>query len=348
MKSVYFSSMLVLLFINVRAQKNQTNDNTTEEQQVGNWLGEANVPGIAILKIENGNVAKTIVKGIDVNGNEITASTLFDVASLTKTITTLTTLKLVENGDLDLDEPLYKYWIDPDVQEDSRHKKLTTRIVLSHRSGFKNWRYMYEDKKLSFDFEPGEKVQYSGEGFEYLRNALEHKFATSLEKLSDSLVFNPIGMENSALVWNKKMESFDFAGSHDKGGKAYEYQKSYEANAADNLLTTLSDFGKLSATLLNSSYLEKTLFEEMSRPHSEVREGIHFGLGWIVFQNLPNEEYALFNAGSDQGVNSLIVLLPKSNTGLVVMTNGDNGRGLAMKAIKTFLDEPGNEILNRF
>ncbi|PRX54170.1 serine hydrolase domain-containing protein [Flagellimonas meridianipacifica] len=348
MKSIYFSSLLVLLFISVKAQDSQTIDNTTEEQQVSNWLGETNVPGIAILKIENGNVAKTIVKGIDGNGNKITNSTLFDVASLTKTITTLTALKLVENGNLDLDEPLYKYWIDPDVQEDSRHQKLTSRIVLSHRSGFKNWRYMYEDKKLSFDFEPGEKVQYSGEGFEYLRNALEHKFDTPLEKLSDSLLFKPIGMENSAFVWNKKMESFDFAGSHDKEGKAYEYQKTYEANAADNLLTTLSDFGKLSAALLNNSYLKNTLFEEMGQPHSEVREGIDFGLGWIVFQNLPNEEYALFNAGSDQGVNSLVVLLPKSKTGLVVMTNGDNGRGLAMKAIKVFLNEPGGEILRRF
>ena len=71
-------------------------------------------------------------------------------------------------------------------------------------------------------------------------------------------------------------------------------------------------------------------------------------MGWIIFQNLPNDEYALFNAGSDQGVNSLIVILPKSNRGLIVMTNGDNGRELAMKAVSVFLDDTGNQILERF
>ena len=113
-------------------------------------------------------------------------------------------------------------------------------------------------------------------------------------------------------------------------------------------MTNLSDFEKLIISLLNESYLNGKMIEEMSQPHSEVRDGIHFGLGWIIFQNLPNDEYALFNAGSDQGVNSLIVILPKSNRGLIVMTNGDNGRELAMKAVSVFLDDTGNQILERF
>lgn len=347
MKSFYLSLFLLTFSTSLIAQNTNPNGGATAEE-VSSWLIQAKVPGIAIAKIENGEVGLTIVEGTDVMGNEITASTLFDVASLTKTITTLTALKLVENNELDLDEPLYKYWIDPDLQEDLRHQKLTTRIILSHRSGFKNWKYMYENDSLAFDFEPGEKFQYSGEGFEYLRKALESKFDTSLEKLADSLVFNPTGIENSSLVWNNKMETFHFAGSHDKEGKAYEYEKTYEANAADNLLTTLSDFSTLVTALLNENYLDNALFTEMSEPHSTVREGINFGLGWIVFQDLPNGEYALFNAGSDTGVNSLIVLLPKSKSGLIVMTNGDNGRGLAMKAISVFLGNAGVSILERF
>ena len=63
---------------------------------------------------------------------------------------------------------------------------------------------------------------------------------------------------------------------------------------------------------------------------------------------LPNDEYALFNAGSDTGINALIVLLPKSKRGLVVMTNGDNGRQLAMKSIAFTLGDVGKEILDRF
>ncbi|WP_108244129.1 serine hydrolase domain-containing protein [Muricauda brasiliensis] len=347
MKSIYITCTLVLFFSNLMAQKTKPSHKKIE-QEVSTWLEETKVPGIAIAQIENGKVVQTVLKGEDAQGNEITFSTIFDVASLTKTITTLAVLKLAEQKQMDLDEPLYKFWIDPDIQNDIRHQKLTPRTILSHRSGFKNWRYMYEDEKLSFDFEPGEKFKYSGEGFEYLRRALEHKFETSFEELVDTLVFKPIGMENSTLVWNKKMENLDFAGSHNNEGQAYDYEKSYKANAADNLLTNLSDFIKLTKSLLNESYLNGSLFEEMGRPHSKVREGIDFGLGWIVFQDLPNDEYALFNAGSDQGVNSLVVILPKSNRGLIVMTNGDNGRGLAMKAISVFLEDSGNQILERF
>jgi len=89
-------------------------------------------------------------------------------------------LKLVSLGKWDLDEPINKYWTDPDVADDPRSKKLTTRYILSHQSGFPNWRYSNKSNKLNFQFEPGAKYQYSGEGLEYLRKALENKFNKSL------------------------------------------------------------------------------------------------------------------------------------------------------------------------
>lgn len=346
MRSIYLTCTL-LLFLNVLSAQETEATAGTIEQEVSTWLTQAKVPGIAIASIE-GSKVHTILKGTDLEGKPITASTIFDVASLTKTITTLTVLKLAQQKKINIDEPLYTYWIDPDVREDLRHEKLTPEIILSHQSGFKNWRYLYEDKKLAFDFEPGTQFQYSGEGFEYLRKALEHKLDTTFEALADSLVFDPIGMENTSLVWNDKIEQLAFAGAHDNEAQAYTYEKNYQANAADNLLTNLSDFVKLAKTLLNTSYLDAEHYAVMRQPHAKVREGIHFGLGWIVFQDLSNDEYAIFNAGSDEGVNALVIVLPKSKRALIVLTNGDNGRGLAMKAIGSFLDTTGDEILARF
>lgn len=303
---------------------------------------------IAVATIADGAIFQIQVEGKTSESNNAKASTLFDVASLTKTITTLVALKLVESNSLDLDEPLYNYWVDPDVARDTLHKRLTTRHVLAHRTGFKNWRWMNEDKTLGFDFAPGTKFQYSGEGFEYLRRSLERKFDNSLEKLADSLVFEPNKMNDSHLVWNEKIDAGNFAGTHDKEAKPYQYEKSFKANSADNLLTTIEDFSKLGVNIINKDYLNEEVYNEMIKPQSLVREGINFGLGWIVFDNLPNGEYALFNAGSDEGVNALIVLLPISKRGIVVMTNGDNGRRLAMKAIGEILGDAGNEILGRF
>lgn len=312
------------------------------------WLLNNKVPAIAIATIENGKLNHLSSYGNTQSGLPTKSNTIFDVASLTKTVTTLLTLKLVGNGSWDLDEPLFNYWIDPDVKSDSLHKKITTRHILSHRTGFANWRWMNETKKLTFEFEPGSKFQYSGEGFEYLRKALENKFNTSFEELTDSLVFKPNKMNDSYLVWNEHIDSVRFAGTYDKSGNAYNYDKSFEANAADNLLTTIEDFGNLGVNIINRQYLDQNIYDEMISQQSVVREGINFGLGWIVFNDLANDEYALFNAGSDKGVNALIVLLPKSKRGLIVITNGDNGRALAMKTIGETLGEAGKEILGRF
>jgi len=56
-------------------------------------------------------------------------------------------LKLVSQGKLSLDEPLYKYWTDPDIASDPGNKKITPRLILSHQTGFANWRWMNGGKK---------------------------------------------------------------------------------------------------------------------------------------------------------------------------------------------------------
>jgi hypothetical protein len=154
-------------------------------------------------------------------------------------------------------------------------------------------------------------------------------------------------MRHSSLIWNDSIDNLGFAGTYDEAGKLYAYDKSFKANAADNLLTTIEDFGRLGVNIINREYLDQKQYDEMISQQSIVREGINFGLGWIVFNDLPNDEYAIFNAGSDQGVNALIVLLPKSKRGLIVFTNSDNGRALAMKTIGEVLGDAGKEILSR-
>lgn len=346
------TTRVLLIFALFCITKSTAQHNTSitipDSNTINEWLLKTNVPAIAIATIENGKLNHLLAYGKNQAGLPAKSNTIFDVASLTKTITTLLTLKLVSNGSWDLDKPLFNYWIDPDVKNDSLHKKITTRHVLSHQTGFANWRWMHKTKKLTFEFEPGSKFQYSGEGFEYLRKALENRFGKSFEKLADSLVFKPNKMNDSYLIWNKHIDSVRFAGTHDTSGKAYDYVKSFKANAADNLLTTIEDFGNLGVHIINRQYLDQNVYDEMISQQSIVREGINFGLGWIVFNDLPNGEYALFNAGSDEGVNALIVLLPKSKRGLIVITNGDNGRALAMKTIGETLGEVGKKILERF
>ena len=98
-------------------------------------------------------------------------------ASLSKAASATVVMRLVESGVLDLDKPIQQYLPKPlpeypkyaDLQGDDRYNKLTLRILLSHTSGFPNWRWLEDDHKLRIHFEPGTRYAYSGEGFE-LRN----------------------------------------------------------------------------------------------------------------------------------------------------------------------------------
>lgn len=313
---------------------------------LGAWQKELNIPALGIATLESGKLKYLEVLGELQAGVKAPQNALFDVASLSKSIVTMMTLKLVSQGQWALDAPLYPYWVDPDVQADPRHKKLTTRHVLAHQTGFKNWRWMEESQKLTFHAEPGEQVGYSGEGFEYLKKALENKFDKPLTELVDSLIFRPLAMEESYMQWEEGIDPDRIALGHSQEGEAFPYKKIEEATASDDLLITLQDLGLFCEDVLMQRGLSSPVLEDMRSLRKAFKPQVGFSLGWIVFPDLPGGEYALFNAGGDKGVGAVILLLPQSQRGLILTTNGDNGRALIFKLIGKMLNV-GPAILSR-
>jgi CubicO group peptidase (beta-lactamase class C family) len=288
-------------------------------------LKENNVPALGIGVIENGKLTKVEVYGTLDKQATAPYNTIFKVASLTKPIVALTTLKLIDKGILDMDEPLYKFWIDPDIKEDKRYKKLIPRLVLSHQTGFPNWRYMTETNKLAFQFDPGTKYQYSGEGFEYLRKAIETKLGKSIEELTNELLFSPLQMTDTRFWWDNKMDESRYAQNFDADGNILPTIKYYEANAAANLLTTVENYGKFLAYVINGAELSENLFQEMQNHQVELKVNNYFGLGWEILTDFSNNEFALLHTGKDPGVSTLAIIFPKSKNGYLIFLNGDNG-----------------------
>jgi CubicO group peptidase (beta-lactamase class C family) len=322
------------------------------ERKIPDWMKETNVPAVGIGIIENGKLGYVRVfgelnKGVKA-GRPAPANTIFQVASLTKPIVEILTLQLVTKGEWKLDEPLANYWVDPDVQNDPRHKQLTTRHVLTHQSGFQNWRSMSPANKLEFIADPGTKVNYSGEGLEYLRRALEKKFNQPLEQLAKKHLFQPYGMKDTRFFWDVSMDESRFALAHNKEGKPYELRKHTATNAADLLLTTVEDYGRFAVNVLKGTGLSKAVFDDMVRPQAAYSGGknLFFGLGWMIMPDLSNGEYALIHTGNDPGVSTVVVLLPKSQRGLIVFTNGDNGTQVWTKILAEAFDV-GKEMLAR-
>src|ERR1041384_4807013 len=90
-------------------------------------LADQGVRAAQVAVIENGRIKTSRTWGIDRAGKPATRDTVFRVASITKVVTTMVVLNLVERKKWDLDEPLTNYWTDPDLANDPRASRITTR-----------------------------------------------------------------------------------------------------------------------------------------------------------------------------------------------------------------------------
>ena len=326
---------IFLFAISFYAQTDPEEGKSRKIQSIEQKLVEHKVPALAMAVIKDRKVSTLKVYGELYKGQKAQLNSVFNIASLTKPVITMLTLKLMQEENWDLDEPLYKYYTDPDVEGDPRSKLLNTRHILSHQSGFSNWRNPHEDNRLKFNYTPGEGYGYSGEGFEYLKKALESKFRIPIEKLADSLIFQPNKMLRTTFYWDGSVKENYFAKWHDENGKnTYPTYKNTSASAADNLLTSIEDYARFAEYVLDKTESPDGVYREMLLRQNGRENSTAMGLGWEILPDLKNGQDAILHTGGDDGVNTIIILLPQTGEGLVIFTNGDNGKQLYFDLIE--------------
>ena len=159
--------------------------------------------------------------------------------------------------------------------------------------------------------------KYSGEGFEYLRHAMERKFNKPFEELDDSLVFKPYGMNDTRLLWDENMHKLRFAEEHNKKGEPYNLKKrTKDACASDDVLTTIEDYCLFGVNVMNGTGLTEEVHQDMLTLQGIADEKGGFGLGWYILLNFYHGEYAIIHDGSDAGVATKVILLPESKRGM--------------------------------
>lgn len=308
-------------------------------------MKDKKIPAVGIGWVEDG-VRTNLVVG-NVYGRKVAnANTIWNVASLTKPITAMIALKLVDAGQLSLDEPVSNHYTDPDLLDDPRHHRLTLRHLLSHQAGFPNWRYSDPDKKLRFMHAPGEAYHYSGEGYDYVRKLVEHKLGKDFNTIARSILFDPLGMNDTSFVWNEKLDLRRVARWHRTNLKTYPIEKNQGANGADNLMTTIGDYTKFVSHILDGAGLSSALLQDMMRDHVRVGARKHFGLGWCVDEGIDGaDKIALVHSGSDNGVRTIAFLVPSEKKALIIFTNSDNGTEVYQTLLLHYLKKNGEGIL---
>ena len=314
------------------------------DKEIEKWLKTINIKALGIGVINNGKLQQVKVFGELAKGKTAPYNTIFNVASLAKPVTAMVALKLVSSGKWDLDEPIFQYWTEPDVADDPRSKELTTRHILSQQSGFPNWRYSNKSNKLTFQFSPGTQYQYSGEGIEYLRKALESKFKKSLNELATELIFEPLSMDDTEYIWNADVDETRFAKGFDNQGNSYETIKNKTPNGADDLLTTIEDYSKFLVSVMNGDGISETVFTDMTTHQVESTKGKHFGLGFEIY-DFKDGQYGLSHGGADKGAHSIVFIFPKTKNGLIIFTNVDDGYKVYEQLLVHYLGSKGIEVM---
>ncbi len=243
------------------AQQTTVINPATLSLQIKALIEEVGIPALSMAVIQDGKIV--YCKAFGVSNTELRRSvdstTIFEAASLTKPVVAVTALKLVEEGVLELDKPLYDYLSYPyENIDDLRIKNITPRMVLSHSTGFPNWR----DKNLEINFRPGEKFSYSGEGFVYLQKVIEKITGKTLDKLVEEKVFSPAGMKNSVLVFNPAIHT-NSAEGYDKKNRKVKGFRPPTANAASSLLTTANDYALFVLALMRNQLLKEETTKQM-------------------------------------------------------------------------------------
>ncbi|MBI4472806.1 MAG: beta-lactamase family protein [Acidobacteria bacterium] len=312
------------------------------EEQIPKLMEETRVPGLSIAIIKDARLAWRRGFGVkDAASKEpVDDDTMFEAGSMSKPVFAYAVMKLCEKGVMNLDTPLTQYTSERFLEGDPRLDLITARHVLSHTSGFQNWRSDQEPLKIHFT--PGEKYSYSGEGYSYLQSVVARMTGQAIEPYLKTNLFAPFGMDSSGFVWNDRLAK-RMARPHDATGHPMETNKATEAHvarygAAGELRTTPTDYAKFMLEVIapkpaDAFRLSQNSIKEMLRPHVRVDDGYggSWALGWRIGQT--EKGNIITHGGDNAGFHSTSVASVERSSGFVIMTNGENGTEILQKLV---------------
>lgn len=316
---------------------------STKKQQVDEvieaYLEHYKVPGASIALIKDGKLAYYNTFGVKnaYTQEPVVADTLFEAASITKTVFAFAVNRLAERGVINLDKPLYQYLPFEQMAHDERYKKITARHALSHQTGFPNWSWQNPDGQLDIKFYPGIKYGYSGEGFEYLGRVVSHITGKSLEEVIKDEVQEPMGLtENTFFSDNPQLRQQVSRGHF--GVSPTPMGIPDEAGVAHSMYTEARVFSNFMLSLIQQKGLSEEGYTKMLEPQVAVPvdpdDGDfpwpqRYGLGF----HLSNTPYGLAygHGGSNGDFNCLYEIYAEHDAGFIIFTNNDTGTSFYKK-----------------
>lgn len=313
-------------------------------------MQDGKLAGIAVAVMRNGEVvySRTMGKADIEGGIDVSADTVFNLASLTKNFTSVGLMRLVEEGKVDLDAAVGRYL----SGTPRTWSKITVRHVLSHRSGipdytkYPSFREVYtreisrEDvlkwaKESPLEFEPGSKAAYSNTGFVVLGHLIAEVSGKPYIEFLREAVFGPAGMKGVSLdepgiQIAEKAKPYELKG--DALALTPEVAKGWSFSAG-GLNASVNDLIAWDKVVTKRSLLKAESWDALWKVETEKLEGrpMNYGLGWVVTSVEGQRMVGHF--GDKPGYSALHFHFPETGLSLIVLANRTNSNsfGIARK-----------------
>jgi CubicO group peptidase (beta-lactamase class C family) len=324
------------------------------------------VPGVGIAVINNG--ALEWARGYGVTAahetRPVTTDTLFQAASISKPLTAMAALALVQDGRLSLDEDVnlkLKSWRVPD-NTFTAGRQVTLRALLAHNAGFNvedvgsyaageplptlaqalDGLSPAHSPPIRVEAEPGKAFRYSGGGYSVIQQLLIDVTGMPFPDLMQDLVLGKLGMTSSTFRQPLPAE-YDAAAAtgHDVNGEPLPGRwHVFPQAAAAGLWTTPSDLARFAIEVQRSfngqsnAVLSIAMMKEMMTPRLAG-----YGLGWWVGGTGTRASFS--HPGKNEGFLCMLFAYLDTGQGAVVMTNGDGGNALFNQILRGIAHEYG-------
>lgn len=338
------------------------------DELVPQLLEENDVPGAAVALVWDGEVAWSAGYGLAdrERGVPVTADTVFQVASISKSVTAWGVMRLVESGKLELDAPVEQYltrWHLPPSRYDTGG--VTIRRLLSHTAGLSLHGYpgILPDRELPtleeslsgnnggagdvrLTMEPGAQFSYSGGGYTLLQLVIEEVTGESFSEFMQEQVLQPLGMLHSSFEWRTDLRPATAVAYSKTGAPLPNYL--FTEKAAAGLYTTAPDLARFVAAAMpgprgepaGRGVLTADTLALMFTPVLQGQGEAEYGLGHSI-STQPDGSKEVSHGGANMGWRALFVALPEQGQGIVILTNsdkGDAGIDAVMSAVAEIVD----------
>jgi CubicO group peptidase (beta-lactamase class C family) len=313
------------------------------EEVVGTEMARGSVPGVSVAIATGGQLRWAGGFGLSDIENlvPVTSATRIRLGSISKPITAVAIMQLVERGKIDLDAEIQRYV--PSFPK--KQFPVTIRALLGHQAGIRHYKGLeevdstvhYTDRvaplKIFQDdpllFEPGTKYSYTTYGYNLLGAAVEGVTDKKFEDYLRDNVFKQAGM--TEISDDNVYEIIP----HRARGYALRNGRLENCHLADTsnkipgggLISTASDLVKFALAVNRGALVKKETVQLMFTPQKlKTGAATTYGMGFAAgnFQG----HATIGHGGGQQGITTYLQLLPGDNAAIAIMTNLEGNRSL--------------------